>query len=91
MPRGHVASAPTPTAWRKNIAFKLSTYYEGWLAERHVQQFGVKQLRVVVLTNSEARMRNMLVRVGKTVELMWRLTIALRSSLTWPLRAAVVR
>ena len=34
-------------AWRKNIAFKLATYYEGWRAERHVQQFGVKQLRVL--------------------------------------------
>ena len=47
-------------AWRKNIAYKLTTYYEGWRAGRHVEQFGVKQLRVLMLTSSAARMNNML-------------------------------
>lgn len=44
----------------RSITRKLATYYEGWRAGRHVEQFGVKQLRVLVLTSSAARMRNML-------------------------------
>ena len=55
-------------AWRKNIAFKLATYYEGWRAERHVQQFGVKQLRVLMLTSSPKRMQNMLSAVDELTE-----------------------
>jgi Replication-relaxation len=47
-------------AWRKNIAFKLATYYDGWLAGRHVAQLGLKQVRVLMLTTTEARMKNML-------------------------------
>jgi hypothetical protein len=44
----------------RSIARKLATYYEGWRAGRHVQQFGVKQMRVLMLTSSAARMSNML-------------------------------
>ncbi|WP_164933902.1 replication-relaxation family protein [Bradyrhizobium guangzhouense] len=47
-------------AWRKNIEFKLRTYYEGWRADRHVEQFGVKQLRVLWVTSSRVRMENMI-------------------------------
>ena len=32
------------------IARKLATYYEGWRAGRHVEQFGVKQMRVLIVT-----------------------------------------
>lgn len=44
----------------RSIARKLATYYEGWRAGRHVEQFGVKQMRVLMLTSSAARMNNML-------------------------------
>lgn len=47
-------------AWRKNIEYKLRTYYEGWRANRHVEQFGVKQLRVLWVTSSPARLENMI-------------------------------
>jgi len=47
-------------AWRKNIAYKLATYYEGWKAGRHDKQFGIKQMRVAMLTASPERVRNML-------------------------------
>ena len=44
----------------RSIARKLATYYEGWRIGRHVEQFGVKQMRVLMLTSSAARMNNML-------------------------------
>jgi hypothetical protein len=46
-------------AWRKNIAYKLATYYEGWKASRHEKQFGIKQVRVAMVTTSPERVRNM--------------------------------
>jgi hypothetical protein len=48
------------TAWRKNIAYKLATYYEGWKAKQHERQFGLKQMRVAIVTTSPERLRNML-------------------------------
>jgi hypothetical protein len=48
------------SAWQKSITYKLATYWEGWKAGRHVEQFGLKQMRVVMLTNSEERMKHML-------------------------------
>lgn len=48
------------TAWRKNIAYKLATYYEGWKAKQHERQFGVKQVRIAVVTSSPERVQNML-------------------------------
>ena len=47
-------------AWRKNITFKLETYYHGWRAERHVAQLGLKQVRVLMVTSSGERMEHML-------------------------------
>lgn len=47
-------------AWRKNIEYKLRTYYVGWRANRHVEQFGVKQARVLWVTSSQARLENMI-------------------------------
>ena len=44
----------------RSIARKLATYYEGWRANRHVEQFGVKQVRVLIVTDSVERVRNML-------------------------------
>ena len=44
----------------RSIARKLATYYEGWRVGRHVQQFGVKQMRVLLVTESAERVRNML-------------------------------
>ena len=35
----------------RSIRRKLKTYYDGWRAQRHVEQFGVKQMRV--LTDNE--------------------------------------
>ena len=50
-------------AWHKSIEYKLATYYEGWRAGQHVEQFGLKQMRVVMVTNSAERMQNMLATV----------------------------
>jgi hypothetical protein len=44
----------------RSIARKLATYYEGWRANRHVDQFGVKQMRVLIVTESAERVKNML-------------------------------
>jgi hypothetical protein len=43
----------------RSIRRKLKTYYDGWRAERHLEQFGVKQMRVLTVTNSQERMHNM--------------------------------
>lgn len=56
------------TAWRKNIAYKLATYYEGWKAKQHERQFGVKQMRVAIVTTSPERVRNMLSIVDEITE-----------------------
>lgn len=48
------------SAWRKNIAYKLATYYEGWKAGRHEKQLGIKQVRVAMVTTSPERVRNMI-------------------------------
>ena len=58
--RGTIPITRSDRAWRKSIAYKLTTYWEGWKAGRHVEQFGVKQMRVIMLTSSEDRMNNML-------------------------------
>jgi len=55
-------------AWRKSIAFKLATYFHGWRAGRHVEQFGVKQMRVVFLTSSAARVSSMLAAVDEITD-----------------------
>jgi hypothetical protein len=62
--RGTIPISRTGTAgssaWRKNIAYQLATYYEGWKSERHIKQFGLKQMRVAVVTSSAARVEHML-------------------------------
>ncbi len=55
-------------AWRKNIRYKLSTYYDGWKAGRHVEQFGVKQVRVLMVTSSGKRVENMLASVDEITD-----------------------
>ena len=44
----------------RSLTRKFETYYHGWLAGRHVEQFGVKQMRVLMVTESAERVRNML-------------------------------
>lgn len=48
-------------AWRKNIAYKLATYWEGWRAGRHLAHYGehVKAFRVLMVTSSKKRVDNM--------------------------------
>lgn len=43
----------------RSIRRKLKTYYDGWRAQRHLEQFGVKQMRVLTVTSSQERMHNM--------------------------------
>ena len=50
---------PGTPAWRKSISYKLATYWEGWKAQQHLKQFGVKQVRVAMVTSSPERMENM--------------------------------
>jgi hypothetical protein len=39
---------------------KLSVYYHGWRQRRHVDQFGIEQLRVLTVTTSAQRIETML-------------------------------
>jgi len=55
-------------AWRKSIRYKLATYYDGWKAGRHVEQFGVKQVRVLTITSSAKRVENMLATVDEITD-----------------------
>jgi hypothetical protein len=43
--------------WRLHTHYmhKLTTYWHGWRQGRHVEQFGVKQLRVLTVTTSAHR------------------------------------
>jgi hypothetical protein len=66
--RGTIPITRSDRAWQKSIAYKLMTYWEGWKAGRHVEQFGVKQMRVIMLTNSEERMHNMLAVVNELTQ-----------------------
>ena len=43
-------------------------YYDGWKAGRHVEQFGVKQVRVLTVTSSAKRVENMLATVDEITE-----------------------
>jgi hypothetical protein len=47
---------------------KLKTYYDGWRAQRHLKQFGVKQMRVLTITSSQERMHNMVGAVRSITE-----------------------
>lgn len=39
---------------------KLKIYWEAWKAGRHIQHFGVKQIRVVTVTENRARLNHMI-------------------------------
>ncbi len=39
---------------------KLATYYHGWRQRRHVEQFGIAQLRILTVTTSGRRVETML-------------------------------
>lgn len=39
---------------------KLAAYYHGWRQKRHVEQFGIEQLRILTVTTSEKRVETML-------------------------------
>jgi hypothetical protein len=43
----------------RSIRRKMKTYFDGWRAQRHIEQFGVKQMRVVTVTSSPERVHNM--------------------------------
>lgn len=52
----------------RSIRRKLKTYYDGWRAQRHIEQFGIKQMRVLTITSSPERVRNMVRCVGELTE-----------------------
>jgi hypothetical protein len=52
----------------RSIQRKLKTYYDGWRAQRHVEQFGLKQMRVLTVTSSTARVQNMIATVRTITE-----------------------
>lgn len=52
----------------RSIRRKLQTYYDGWRAERHIQQFGLKQMRALTITNSKERVHNMVNSVRSITE-----------------------
>jgi hypothetical protein len=45
---------------RGSFAHKMWLYLEGWRQERHVAQFGIKQLRILTVTTSPERVETML-------------------------------
>ncbi len=45
---------------RTYFMHKLATYWHGWRQGRHVQQFGVEQIRVLTITTSAKRIETML-------------------------------
>lgn len=52
----------------RSIRRKLKTYYDGWRAQRHVEQFGIKQMRVLTVTSSAERAHNMVGAVRSITE-----------------------
>jgi Replication-relaxation len=60
--RGTIPIARSGVSHR-SIVRKLTTYIEGWRANRPVQQFGLKNLRALFVTSSPARMEHMLAAV----------------------------
>jgi hypothetical protein len=47
---------------------KLKVYWEAWKQNRHVDHFGIKQVRVLTVTDSEKRIENMLSVVADVTE-----------------------
>ena len=52
----------------RSIRRKLKTYLDGWRAQRHVEQFGVRQMRVLTVTSSPERMEHMVETVRNITE-----------------------
>lgn len=52
----------------RSIRRKFKTYYDGWRAQRHVEQFGIKQMRVATVTSSRERVHNMIGAVRNITE-----------------------
>lgn len=52
----------------RSIRRKLKTYYDGWRAQRHLKQFGLKQMRVLTVTSSPERVHNMVGAVRNITE-----------------------
>ena len=63
--RGHMPNVRR-NLQQTSIGRKLALYYEGWKADRHVELFGVKELRVAIATTSLARVENMISAVKET-------------------------
>jgi hypothetical protein len=57
--RGTIPISRYNAADHRSISRKLQTYYDGWKAQRHVQQLGLKQVRVLTVTDSKDRVRHM--------------------------------
>ena len=47
---------------------KLHVYWEAWKKERHVEQFGVKQIRVLTVTDSRVRLDHMIDAVNEITD-----------------------
>ena len=52
----------------RSIRRKLKTYHDGWRAQRHVEQFGIKQMRVLTVTSSKQRVLNIVGAVRSITE-----------------------
>jgi hypothetical protein len=52
----------------RSIRRKLKTYYDGWRAQRHIEQFAIKQMRVLTVTSSPKRVQNMVQAVRDITE-----------------------
>jgi len=61
---------PISRRWgdHRSIRRKLKTYYDGWRTQRHLEQFGVKQMRVLTVTRSRERVHNMVDTVRSITE-----------------------
>jgi hypothetical protein len=59
--RGHMPNLRVRSKLEQtSIGRKLALYYEGWRTERHIEFFGVKQLRIAIVTTSPARVENII-------------------------------
>jgi len=67
--RGHMPNIRVRSKFEQtSIGRKLALYYEGWKTNRHVELFGVKQLRVAIVTTSPIRVEHMIDAVRQLTE-----------------------
>jgi hypothetical protein len=50
---------------RTSFQRKLNVYWHAWQQGRHVESYGLKQLRVLTVTDTHARIKNMLAVVNE--------------------------